>query len=107
MHPSGTPMEKINADKWILPGNANEHRRLSVSEIARIQTFPDWFLFSDGNNPTISKNGSVDKIYKQIGNAVPVELARAIAGPIAKWAFKNRGDLHLNRDYSEQLRLFE
>lgn len=107
MHPSGAPMEKVHADKWILPGDSSEHRRLSVKEIARIQTFPDWFLFSDGNNSTISKNGSVDKIYKQIGNAVPIELARAIADPIAKWVLENRDTLHVNRDYSEQLQLFE
>ena len=67
-------MQKIGTDKWELPGDERSHRRLSVKEIARIQTFPDWFVFSDGNNSSISENGKLDKIYKQIGNAVPVEL---------------------------------
>lgn len=32
------------------------------------------------------RNAHVDKVYKQIGNAVPVMLARAVARPIAEWA---------------------
>ena len=34
----------------------------------------------------MSVNGRLDKIYKQIGNAVPVLLARAIVKPIAEYA---------------------
>jgi len=46
-----------------------EHTRpLAVREYARIQTFPDAWQFS----------GSVAAQYKQIGNAVPVNLAKAI-----------------------------
>jgi len=45
-----------------------ENRPLSVREYARIQTFPDEWSFS----------GSVTSQYKQIGNAVPVNLALAI-----------------------------
>lgn len=107
LHPSGPSMEKLGPDKWILPGDENLHRRLSVKEIARIQTFPDWFEFSDGNNSSISKNGRLNKVYKQIGNAVPVELARAIAAPIAEWALKNIDDLPNKRNYTEQLNLFD
>lgn len=107
LHPSGPPMEKVHADKWILPGTEGLHRRLSVKEIARIQTFPDWFQFSDGNNLSTSKNGRLNKIYKQIGNAVPVELARAIATPIAEWAHKNQKNLSKKRIYSEQMNLFD
>lgn len=45
-----------------------ETRPLTVREYARIQTFPDaWQFF-----------GSVSAQYKQIGNAVPVNLAKAI-----------------------------
>lgn len=56
-------------------GHENEYRRLSVREAARIQTFPDNFIFyykdiADG--------------YKMIGNAVPVELARIVAEQIRK-----------------------
>lgn len=43
-------------------------RSLTVREAARIQTFPDWFEF-EGNQ--------ADRI-QQIGNSVPVMLARAI-----------------------------
>ena len=89
LHPGGQPMRKIGPDKWELPGGEDANRRLSVKEIARIQTFPDWYSFSDGNNHNISNSGRLNKIYKQIGNAVPVELARAIAFPIAEWSLKN------------------
>lgn len=90
IHPGGVPMEKVGKDKWIFPDGEENNRRLSVKEIARIQTFPDWYEFSDGGNEKMSKNGRLDKKYKQIGNAVPVELARAIATPIAQWFKDNR-----------------
>ena len=45
------------------------HRSLSVREGARLQTFPDDFAFV----------GSNFQIAKQIGNAVPVDLAHEIA----------------------------
>lgn len=89
LHPSGPEMIKLNKDHWELPGDSSLHRRLSVKEIARIQTFPDWFKFSDGGNMDSSKNNRLNKQYQQIGNAVPVNLAKAIALPIAKWSRKN------------------
>lgn len=46
----------------------NETRPLTFREYARIQTFPDEWLFC----------GSLSSIYKQIGNAVPVNLAYAV-----------------------------
>lgn len=85
-HPGGEPMTKLGKNKWKFNGENN--RRLSVKEIARIQTFPDWFEFSDGENSNISENGRLDKIYKQIGNAVPVLLAKAIAQPIADFVYE-------------------
>lgn len=45
-----------------------ETRPLTVREYARIQTFPDEWNFS----------GSMSSRYKQIGNAVPVNLASAV-----------------------------
>lgn len=45
------------------------HRRLTVRESARVQDFPDDFEFS----------GKLMSMYRQIGNAVPVNLARHIA----------------------------
>lgn len=90
IHPGGFPMEKLEKDKWVFPDGEENNRRLSVKEITRIQTFPDWFEFSDGGNQKTSKNGRLNKIYKQIGNAVPVELARAVASPIAQWFKENK-----------------
>lgn len=86
LHPGGLPMEHVGKDQWQFPDGETFHRRLSVKEIARIQTFPDWFTFSDGGNLDASENSRVDKQYKQIGNAVPVMLAKAVATPIAQWA---------------------
>lgn len=77
--------EEDGRKRWKFNG---ENRRLSIKEIARIQTFPDWFEFSTGSpigksGKKISRNAQIDKVYKQIGNAVPVLLARAIIQPIA------------------------
>jgi len=52
----------------------NKKRRMSVRECARIQTFPDNFIF----------HGSLANMHKQIGNAVPVLLAEKIAHCIKK-----------------------
>ncbi len=46
----------------------DETRPLTVREYARIQTFPDAWVFA----------GSTSQQYKQIGNAVPVNLAKAL-----------------------------
>ena len=43
----------------------NRKRRMSVRECAILQTFPDDFVFE----------GAIGSMYKQIGNAVPVDLA--------------------------------
>lgn len=52
--------------------HVNKERRLSVRECAILQTFPNDFIFT----------GSINKMYKQIGNAVPVLLAEQIAQEI-------------------------
>ena len=49
-----------------------ETRPLQILEYSRIQTFPDNYKFY----------GSINQIYKQIGNAVPPKLSKAIAEEI-------------------------
>lgn len=74
LHPKAAPMTKLGEDSWIFDEtDLKSYRRLSVRESARIQGFPDNFLFfykylNDG--------------YKMIGNAVPVGLAKILAGAI-------------------------
>lgn len=52
----------------------DETRPFTVREYARIQSFPDSWEFA----------GSIGEQYKQIGNAVPVELARRVGVQIVK-----------------------
>jgi DNA (cytosine-5)-methyltransferase 1 len=88
IHPDGQAMEKVEKDKFVFSDGVENNRRLSIKEIARIQTFPDWFEFSKGDSNKKSHNAKLDIVYKQIGNAVPVMLARAVALPIAQWAIQ-------------------
>lgn len=53
----------------------DETRPFTVREYARIQTFPDEWIFE----------GSVSQQYKQIGNAVPVNLAKEIGYSLVKF----------------------
>lgn len=53
----------------------DETRPLTIREYARIQSFPDSWRFS----------GSVSSQYKQIGNAVPVNLAKYIGLSIVNY----------------------
>jgi len=48
-------------------------RTISIREVARIQSFPDWFTFK----------GSHTDQYDQVGNAVPPLLAEAVGREIA------------------------
>lgn len=58
-----------------------EDRRYTIREIARIQTFPDNFRFITDTPRNITA------MYKVIGNAVPVTLARVIATAIMEQVF--------------------
>lgn len=49
-----------------------QHRTISIREAARIQSFPDWFVFEASNSEQ----------YDQVGNAVPPLLAKAVAAEI-------------------------
>ncbi|MDR3000955.1 MAG: DNA cytosine methyltransferase [Fibromonadaceae bacterium] len=74
IHPQAPKMTFLGQDhREFKKGKENLYRRLSIRECARIQTFPDDFIFyynylADG--------------YKMIGNAVPVDMAKILAQKI-------------------------
>ena len=71
IHPQANRMIHVGKDLWIFdPDSLLPYRRLSVRECARIQTFPDEFIF-------YYQDLAVG--YKMIGNAVPVNFAQEIA----------------------------
>lgn len=96
IHPQAPKMKFIEENKRIfIPGKEHLYRRLSVRECARIQTFPDHFIF---------KYRDVADGYKMIGNAVPVEFAKNIATKIMQDLknIKNYGQIYeekAQRDY--------
>lgn len=63
---------KFDCNMYIHPW---ESRGLSPREAARIQTFPDDYILT----------GSQNMWYAQVGNAVPVKLAKAIGDGIMKY----------------------
>lgn len=74
LHPSSCEMKKVSDDEWVFTSRKKGgYRRLSVRECARIQTFPDDFLF---------RYKTVSDGYKMVGNAVPVALAKVLATKI-------------------------
>lgn len=84
LHPQAPTMIKVEKNKQIfVPGQESLYRRLSVREVARVQTFPDDFKFI---------YDKVDYGYKMIGNAVPVNLAYAVAMQIRR-TLEDRGAL--------------
>lgn len=66
--PSGTVVN-VRKSMWIHP---ELNRAISIREAARLQTFPDSFIFV----------GTKDSQYQQVGNAVPPFLAKAIADKV-------------------------
>jgi DNA (cytosine-5)-methyltransferase 1 len=81
LHPQAPKMIKIEQNKQIfVPGKENLYRRMTVREVARIQTFPDDFKFIYND---------VNIGYKMVGNAVPVNLAYHIAKEIKITLRKN------------------
>jgi DNA (cytosine-5)-methyltransferase 1 len=59
-------------------GHYSQDRAISIREAARLQTFPDDFVFSN----------SLSDSALQIGNAVPIELVKA-SGEVFKMAIKS------------------
>lgn len=69
--PSGTVVN-VRKSMWIHP---TLDRAISVREAARLQSFPDSFIFE----------GTKDSMYQQIGNAVPPLMAEGIAHTLLKY----------------------
>lgn len=79
--PLDEPAKTLKAGVHGVPGGENmmlrpdgSIRYFSVRESARLQTFPDNFLF----------HGSWTETMRQLGNAVPVELARVVGQDVAR-----------------------
>jgi DNA (cytosine-5)-methyltransferase 1 len=71
--PSGTVLVGSGAGGGRPFIHPTEHRHITVREAARLQSFPDWWEFYGG--PTAA--------YRQVGNAVPPIMAKAVAIEIA------------------------
>lgn len=79
--PLHRPSKALKAGAHGVPGGENmilypnaSVRYLSVRESARVQTFPDGYAFL----------GSWSEAMRQLGNAVPVELARIVGASVAR-----------------------
>jgi DNA (cytosine-5)-methyltransferase 1 len=74
------PAKTLKAGDHGVPGGENmlalpdgKFRYFTVRESARLQTFPDGYVF----------HGSWTETMRQLGNAVPVRLARIVASSVA------------------------
>jgi DNA (cytosine-5)-methyltransferase 1 len=71
--PARTLMAHLGKDGYShIHYDSNQARTISVREAARLQSFPDGFMFCGTMNPA----------FRQIGNAVPPLMARALARTI-------------------------
>jgi DNA (cytosine-5)-methyltransferase 1 len=72
--PARTLMAHLGKDSYShIHYDSIQSRTISVREAARLQSFPDGFVFQ----------GAMNAAFRQIGNAVPPLLSRAVAGEIA------------------------
>lgn len=73
--PARTLMAHLGKDSYShIHYDSSQARTISVREAARLQSFPDGFVFSGTMNPA----------FRQIGNAVPPLLAKAVATHMMK-----------------------
>lgn len=73
--PARTLMAHLGKDSYShIHYDSSQARTISVREAARLQSFPDGFVFQGTMNPA----------FRQIGNAVPPLLARSIAMHVMK-----------------------
>ena len=89
IHPQAPKMKFIEQNlREFEKGKEELYRRLTVRECARIQTFPDNFIFH---------YNSVVAGYKMIGNAVPVRLGEVVAKKI----FEDLSNLKIRETISD------
>lgn len=86
LKPSDTVVN-VRKSMWIHP---KFDRAISAREAARLQSFPDSYVFY----------GTKDSVYQQIGNAVPPILGRAVAEMVLKL-------LNFNGEYVTLKNLFD
>lgn len=99
--PIDLPSKTLKAGDHGVPGGENmlvktngEPRYLSIREAARVQTFPDGYVF----------HGSWTETMRQLGNAVPVVLGHVVARSVAQALIsKDIADLSTKQ---EQFRAF-
>lgn len=95
IHPQAPKMKFIEQDiRVFVAGKEHLYRRLSIRECARIQTFPDNFIFYYTNVPAG---------YKMIGNAVPVNLAKFLAESIKQQLKENEKSIHIKTSANEAI----
>ena len=94
-----TRKHQIEKNKQLFdPEHEAKYRRLSVREVARIQTYPDDFIFY---------YKSVLDGYKMVGNSVPVQLAYVLGNSIInQFDLYNKGEFkHLLKTEGNQFEL--
>ncbi|MXP09610.1 DNA cytosine methyltransferase [Pseudoblastomonas halimionae] len=97
LHPEGiasTILTKCDPH-WGSYIHPSEDRIISVREAARIQTFPDHIQFY----------GSLTDQYKQVGNAVPPLLSKAIGEKVREVLFSDRTVSTFSRWHEPQMRI--
>ena len=82
-YPSGTVLVGSAAGGGRPHIHPTENRVLTVREAARLQSFPDWFIF----------HGTTTAQYRQVGNAVPpllaYEVGKAVVSALSKTTERN------------------
>jgi DNA (cytosine-5)-methyltransferase 1 len=87
--PARTLMAHLGKDSYShIHYDSDQARTISVREAARLQSFPDGFVFCGTMNPA----------FRQIGNSVPPLLAKAIAAQMMK-AIAQEGEETVDEPY--------
>lgn len=96
LHPQAPRMVKIDSEHHVFePGKEHLYRRMTVREVARIQTFPDDYVFIYDD---------VNVGYKMIGNAVPVNLAYHVAMQIRRTLERHGVRLQSKEEAAESIK---